>query len=351
MVAKRCSLMVVVALVAAAGCTHPSPIVTQTPPPPELSGTIRSLSIDGSDAAVATLDLANGTGAETPTSIPRGVVDLGAVAATTTPDGAWFVGTEPREVHVYRIGDDQVPEPVGPSLAYRGSSKPQVVIGPSGAAVATCEGVFALRFASMERWERIGSGCWVALSEDGRSVAYAPRGDRLVIRPFVGVGRSTSVDLDRVLGPLLGLSDPQVQLVGQPAWGAAGLAFSVGAQGQVAVFVRNPSGRIREVLQEIHANPYREPLLAWQPDGTVLAIGDDVGPAGAVLRVFDTADGSHHAIGSDVIGFAGLAWSPRGDALSVLTSASALIVMKLDGSWLLRRETDWLRLLSWTGAG
>jgi hypothetical protein len=92
-------------------------------------------------------------------------------------------------------------------------------------------------------------------------------------------------------------------------------------------------------------------MLAWQPNGTILAISDDVGSAGPILRTFDTVDGNLSAVGSDVIGFAGMAWSPRGDALAVLTSASALIVVRLDGTWLLRRETDWQRLLSWTGTG
>jgi catechol 2,3-dioxygenase-like lactoylglutathione lyase family enzyme len=314
-----------------------------------LIGAIRSLGIEGTRANVTTLDLASGAAGSVRSSIPAELVNFGAVAATR--DAEWFVGAERHEAHVYHVAGDGSLKVVSPGLPLHGSTEPTVAIAPGAAAVATCRGVFGLAFPSSTRWARLGSGCWVALSDDGRSLAYSPDGHRLVIRPFVGAHATSSIDLNTELAPLLGFRDPNLELVGQPAWGPQGLAFALQTKDQIAVVVRDPSGRMIEVLQENLANRFGEPLLAWQPNGTILAIGDDVGHAGPILRLFDTADRSHGAIGSDVIGFAGLAWSPSGDALSVLTAGSALIVMTPDGTWLLRRETDWRRLLSWSGEG
>jgi hypothetical protein len=342
-------LKLTVALLVVGACTGSTPTATQTASPDELTGAIRSLGIEGTRTSMTTFDLASGAAGTVRSSIPAEVANLGAVAAT--PDAEWFVGAERHEAHVYRVVGDGSPKAIGPGLPLHGSTKPTVAIASGAAAVATCQGVFGLAFASSTRWMRLGSGCWVALSDDGRSLAYSPDGHHLIIRPFVGVRATSSIDLNDELAPLLGLRDPKLELVGRPAWGPEGLAFALRAKAQVAVVIRDPSGRMIKVLQENLANRFGEPLLAWQPNGTILAIGDDVGRAGPILRLFDTADRSYRAIGSDVIGFAGLAWSPKGDALSVLTAGSALIVMALDGTWLLRRETDWRRLLSWSGEG
>jgi catechol 2,3-dioxygenase-like lactoylglutathione lyase family enzyme len=348
MVATRC-LRLTAALLVVGACTGTTPTPTQTPSPNELIGEMRSLGIDGTRTSLTTFDLASGATRIVRSSIPAEVANLGAVAAT--PDAGWLVGAEKHEAHLYRVVGDGSPKVIGPGLPLHGSTEPTVAIASGAAAVATCQGVFGLAFASPTRWLRLGSGCWVALSDDGRSLAYSPDGHHLVIRPFAGHRASSSLDLNEELAPQLGLRDPKLELVGRPAWGPAGLAFALQAKGQIAVFVRDPSGHMIRVLQEDLANRFGEPLLAWQPHGTILAIGDDVGRAGPILRIVDIADGSHRAIGSDVIGFAGLAWSPKGDALSILTAGSALIVMTPDGTWLLRRETDWRRLLSWSGEG
>jgi dipeptidyl aminopeptidase/acylaminoacyl peptidase len=102
-----------------------------------------------------------------------------------------------------------------------------------------------------------------------------------------------------------------------------------------------------EVLQERYTNVYRVPRLTWQPDGTMLAISDDVGPNPAVLRVFDMATGDLRALSMFPVGYSGIQWAPDGTSIAVLTGTGALIVVDLDGTWLLRRETDWKQLLGW----
>jgi hypothetical protein len=346
----RSILPLIVSSVLVAGCTGVPQSAVQTPAPPELTGSIRSFVATTDASSIATLDLPNGEVATDKAPIPVEAVNLGSIAAWTDGEAAWLVAAGPSDVQTYEARPGQPARPVGPKLPVLKTSAPQLAIGSEGAVVATCAGVFVRRFTTTGGWARAGRGCWAALSDDGRSMAYSPDGRHLVLRSFdaPNAGATTTVDLERALRPLLQGAASNLELVGTPAWGEAGLAFVCRAAGQIAIFVRDPSGTIVKVLQEADANPFREPRLAWQPNGTSLAISDDVGPAGAILRIYDASDGSLRAVGSDVIGFAGLLWSPDGDALAILTSASALIVLTADGTWLLRRETDWKRLISWT---
>jgi hypothetical protein len=346
----RSVVPLILSSVLVAGCTGATQSALQTPAPAELTGSIRSLVATTDASSIATLDLRSGEVATAKAPIPVEAVNLGSIATWTDGTTAWLVAAGPAGVQTYEARSGQPVRPVGPKLPIPKPSAPQLAIGSQGAVVATCAGVFARRFAASGGWGRAGHGCWAALSDDGRSVAYSPDGRHLVLRSFdaQNAGATTTVDLERALRPLLPGADSDLELVGTPAWGTAGLAFVCRASGQIGIFVRDASGRIVKVLQEADANPFREPRLAWQPNGTSLAISDDVGPAGAILRIYDASDGRLRAVGSDVIGFAGLLWSPDGDALAVLTSASALILLRADGTWLLRRETDWKRLISWT---
>jgi hypothetical protein len=333
-----------------AGCTGAPSSVQTTEAPVGLFGSIDSLVATSSASSIERMDLSSGEVFTVKAPVPVEAVNLGAVASWTGSGRSWLVAAGEHDVQTYEVTPGRSPVPVGPKLRFSGSS-PEIAIGSSGAVVATCRGVFTRSLTTTGDWVRAGEGCWAAVSDDGHSLAYSPDGRHLVIGSFDGSnqGPTQTVDLERALRPLLGGQASDLRLVGRPAWSDAGLAFVVRARGQVAIFVRQPSGKIVKVLQEVDANTYREPRLAWQPNGTALAISDDVGPAGAVLRIFDTSDGSLRAVGADVIGFAGLLWSPDGEALAVLTSASALVVLALDGTWLLRRETDWKRLMSWTG--
>jgi hypothetical protein len=92
------------------------------------------------------------------------------------------------------------------------------------------------------------------------------------------------------------------------------------------------------------------PRIAWQPSGGLLAIADDVSPSGAVLRVFDPSAGKLTAISLAPVGFAGTAWAPDGTSVALVTGAGELVVVDLEGGWLLQRETDWRGVLGWSGA-
>jgi WD40 repeat protein len=147
----------------------------------------------------------------------------------------------------------------------------------------------------------------------------------------------------------LGSGSAAPVLVGGSAWSERdGLAFSVRAGDQLGVFVRTPEGTIVEALQEPYANTFRTPRLAWRPGGGTLAIADDVGPGGSVLRLFDPSADSLRTIALDPLGFAGMAWSPDGGTIAVLTGSSALLVVDPSGRWIVRVKTDWKGLIAWT---
>ena len=55
----------------------------------------------------------------------------------------------------------------------------------------------------------------------------------------------------------------------------------------IAVVVRDPSGHVQTVVREIYVSKSRMPRFAWQPQGSLLAIADNVGPGGGVLRLFE----------------------------------------------------------------
>lgn len=275
-------------------------------------------------------------------------VNRATVAGATTAEGSLFVTANSRALQAFALpaGTTQVGE-LGPPLDVRAGQDPSVQISEVGAVVATCDEVRVLPLPAADRWRSLGPGCWAALEPGGASVAIEDAGV-VVQRPLEG-GRDRPLfdlaDLAETLG-----TDAPPELIGEPAWGPGGLAFFVRAGDQLGVFVRDGSGDIVEVLQEPYTNVYRVPRLAWQPGGTILAISDDVGPHPAVVRVFDTATGDLRAISMFPVGYAGLLWSPDGTSLAVLTGTGLLIVVDMEGGWLLRRETDWKELLGWVAA-
>jgi WD40 repeat protein len=142
-----------------------------------------------------------------------------------------------------------------------------------------------------------------------------------------------------------GLPDPT--LVGPPAWGPGGIAFTIRSGNEVATVVRTTSGHVDTVFREAYMNKSQLPRLVWQPDGNLLAIADNMGPSGGVLRLYDPASQHLQAIGLDLLGFSEPQWSPDGTSLASLTSAKALIVFDVRGEWRFRVETQWRDLLAW----
>jgi hypothetical protein len=233
------------------------------------------------------------------------------------------------------------PLPVGTSR------EPVIAIGDARAAVATCAGVWTTPLRRPAGWVSVGKSCWVAVGPGGE-VAFSPDGDA-VVSIARGRGLPRQLFLLNGLRSELGAGSATPVLVGDAAWSAHdGMAFSVRAGDQLGVFVRRPNGGIVRALQEQYSNTFRTPRLAWRPGGGLLAIADDVGPGGSVLRMFDPSTGTLHAAALDPLGFSGMEWSPDGSAIAILTGSSALLVVDPNGEWISRVKTDWKGLLAWT---
>jgi hypothetical protein len=263
-----------------------------------------------------------------------------------TADGELFVTANSRELHAYSLpnGGDQA-EPVGPALEVKAEQKPSVQVSEAGVVVATCDDVEVLPLPAADRWRSLGPSCWAALDPTGSRVAVVAGGHVLLHKLEGRVTPTLLFDLSDLEAPLGTHATPK--MVGTPSWGPQGLAFFVKAGDRLGVFVRTDAGNTVEVLQERYTNVYRVPRLAWQPGGTILAISDDVGPNPAVLRVFDMSTGDLRALSLFPVGYAGIQWAPDGTSLAVLTGTGTLLVVNMDGDWLLRRETDWRELIGW----
>lgn len=326
-------------------CTSAEPPPPSHAPPP-LPGELLSVTSDQTASSLVRYRPADASSATIDSPIDPEAVNRSTVAGVSTADGSLFVAVNTRTLQAYALpaGATQVEE-LGPALGVRAEQEPSVQISEVGATVATCDEVQVLPLPAADRWRSLGPGCWAALDPSGGSVAVSPDGRGVVRRPLDGGRDRPLFELSDLAAPLG--TDVPAQLIGVPSWGPQGLAFFVRAGDQLGVFVREGSGTLVEVLQERYTNVYRVPRLAWQPGGTVLAISDDVGPNPAVLRVFDMATGDLRALSMFPVGYAGMQWAPDGTSLAVLTGTGALLVVDLDGAWLLRRQTDWRELLAW----
>ena len=330
----------------------PSCTSTAPPPPPDvappLPGQLLSVTSDQTSTGLVRYRPADATSETLESPIDLEAVNRATIAGVSTAQGSLFVAANSRSLQGYALpaGAAEVQE-LGPALDVRAEQDPSVQITEAGAVVATCDVVRVLPLPVADRWRSVGSSCWAALDPGGGSVAIEAEG--AVVQRALDGGRDRTLFALSELAASLGTDAPP-RLIGEPAWGPEGLAFFVRAGDQLGVFIRDADGRLMEVLQEEYTNVYRVPRLAWQPSGTILAISDDVGPFPAVLRLFDTASGELRAVSMFPVGYAGIGWAPDGTSLAVLTGTGLLIVVDLDGGWLLRRETDWKELLGWVAA-
>lgn len=330
-------------------CTpDPPPPASHSPPP--LSGDLVGVTGTQASTSLVRYRLAEGTADTFAAPIDPEALNRSTVIGAGVADGSMFLSVDHRRAQVYQLKAGTLdPVAVGPVLRVA-VPEPMLWIGERAAIVADCDAVRLLVLRDARRWRTVGRGCWGAVSPDG-SVVVAPDRRRVVEIAPTGDGPAQLLFDVRDLASSLGDVSETPRLVGTPAWGRAGIAFLVRAGDQLAIFVRDPAGRITEVLQEPYGNVYRAPSVAWSPDGTTLAIADDVSPIGAVLRVFDPSSDELRAVFLAPVGFSGMAWAPDGASIALLTGAEELVVARLDGAWLLRRATDWETLLGWSASG
>jgi hypothetical protein len=331
--------------VLAASCT------TTTAPPPvraaaPLPGDVLSVTSDQTATSIVRYRPADASSGTIESPIDPEAVNRSTIAGAATADGSVFVSANSRETQAFSLptGADQV-QPLGPALAVQSKQEPSVQISEAGLVVATCDDVEVLPLPAADRWRSLGPSCWAALDPTGSRVAVLA-GGHVLLHKLEGAATPTLLfDLSDLEAPLG--THAEVRMIGTPSWGPEGLAFFVRAGDQLGVFVRTDAGDTVEVLQERYTNVYRVPRLAWQPGGTILAISDDVGPNPAVLRVFDMSTGDLRALSMFPVGYAGIQWAPDGTSLAVLTGTGTLLVVNMDGTWLMRRDTDWRELIGW----
>jgi hypothetical protein len=332
----------------AASCTATAPPPAPRPPA-QLLGQLLSVTTDQTASSLVRYRPADASSQTIDSPIDPEAVNRSTIAGIAAADGALFVAANSKALQAYSlpVGADEVQE-IGPSLDVRSEQDPSVQISPAGALVATCKDVRVLPLPAADRWISAGAGCWAALDPEGVDVAVEAGGGLVVQRPLDGGPDRPLFALSDLTTPLGTRAAPR--LVGVPSWGPQGLAFFVRAADQLGVFVLDGSGTLVKVLQERYTNVYRVPRLAWQPNGTALAISDDVGPFSAVLRTFDMQTRELHALSMFSVGYSGMQWAPDGTSIAVLTGTSVLLVVDLGGDWLLRRETDWNALIGWDAA-
>jgi hypothetical protein len=335
--AVRCLVAGVAAI--AAGCTSapaPPPRVEQRPPP----GSIVAFTENASSPLV-TFEV-RGASARSVDGPVRGPLATAAAASGDVLTGVAVTSRGSASVFRLSAGDAAVTT-IGPALdgpgdvAYR-----SLAVAGGRALVADCDAVSVLDLADPSRWRTVGTGCWAALSPDGARVAYSPDGVHVLERR-VGASRArpmfdvSRLDLDTVR---------PARLFGPPAWGPGGIAFTVVAGDQAAIYLARPDGVTDRLLQERLLKTVRPAVLAWQPNGELLGAMDDLG-SGGVLRTFDPATGTRRVVALDPLGFDGLVWSPDGSSLASLTSAGFLLVVGSDGGWRARVDTTWSSMVGW----
>jgi hypothetical protein len=331
----------------AGSCTTTPPLVRPTTHAAPLTGTI--LAVGGESRSIVRYALPSEAATMIDSPIGDEAANRGTFEGMSGSGGsAAFVAVNGSSAGTWVVPPDgSGPASVDEPLRVDTPREPVIAIGDARAAVATCTGVWTTPLRRAAGWMRVGKGCWVAVGPGGQ-VAFSPDGDAVVsLRP----GRELPRKLFRLneLRGELGTGSATPVLVGNAAWNAHdGMAFSIRAGDQLGVFVRTPNGETVRALQEPYSNTFRAPRVAWRPGGGLLAIADDVGPGGSVLRVFEPSTGALRAAALDPLGFSGMEWSPDGRAIAILTGSSALLVVDPNGEWISRVKTDWKGLLAWT---
>jgi WD40 repeat protein len=199
---------------------------------------------------------------------------------------------------------------------------------------ADCDGGTRGYTLDLERplaWRPVTASCLATLSPDGRRIAASPDGRTIVTSPADRRGPTEPVlelaDLDGL--PPGVTEDPEI--VGNLAWGEAGLAAVVAAGSRLAVVTVAPDGSITIVGIGDSSAGFRT-SLAWEPGGEELAVANETHTE-SVLRSLDVSAGGGSVLGLSDESISELVWSPSGDVLLAATVFSWVFVDP-EGGWL-----------------
>jgi hypothetical protein len=327
-------------------CTGTASRLTPAAQEPAISGTILAVgTTPGKELIEYDLGTRTAEAVDAPTGLARASATGGFAAEPAGPGVANLLLVRASRGAVYRLQLGAAPSRIGSELALpTPSAGVSSAVSGHSALVGSCSGIWVLSIAPGSRWKPVGKSCWATLSPDATSLAVLVGGQAQAMP--LGKGHTRPL-FDVADASLLAFGTRSGRLIERPSWGSGGMAFGLRYGNQVAIEVLQPSGKLLNVFREQYDNKFRTPVFAWQPGGRLLAILDDMGPNAGVIRLFDPQSTRLWTVALDPIGFSGLIWSPDGRSLATLTSAHALLVMGLNGTWRLRTATNWMNLVAW----
>ena len=185
---------------------------------------------------------------------------------------------------------------------------------------------------------------WVAFETQGSlSVVDATLEPRTVLdRPDLWIWSSTGAELlvwrdsklsviDPSTGLVTELASTGAELSATPAWSPDGTRVVFGGWGGT-IYSIDARNRQRTRLVQLPAGAFDSAeAIAWSPDGSRLAVYNDVEPGDGRLFVLD-ADGSDIEVVAEDENVSGFAWSPDGTRMVFTGDHGAVFVAPADGS-------------------
>lgn len=325
------------------------------------------LAAEAGPARLVAYDLRTGDAA--PLRLPAG--SDAVVAAFWLEDGALaFVGE--RQPRLHRVTTEGEPEPLGDALpsdgfydvkgrtalatvcreAVHGSLQAGAVRAsdlPGGGRTKLGGTAHVLDLDGQAVWRRIGRGCAAALSPDGRNVVHSPDQRSLWITPVEGGSGHKVLGLSELR--LSSASGKPFAVTGPIVWSETGIAVALDAEGSDTVLRLSPDG---EVITAIPIHPRKRDFgidLAWQPEGSALAISGYnrlayVNVVGFV-GVSEADDPRYRVLSiqpqlSDIV-----MWSPDGREILVAAPDEPWVIATSDGTWKQRVPAGALVPLDW----
>jgi hypothetical protein len=220
--------------------------------------------------------------------------------------------------HLWGLRPGQSPETVGGPVrnAYRFT-----VTGHLGVA-SSCGGpIEIIDLDHPEAWRSVGSGCGAALSPAGTRIASLDR-TGVWTRSIEGGPRHRLLPFHRVPG-LRSRDVSKRDAESEIAWGAGGIAFTLGPPDRQTLVLRTDSGRV-DVIPVVGFVVQ----LAWQPHGRLLAFGVSSAfggaPGNADVRLLDPDTGNTRQVAASHE-FGQFQWSPDGRVLAVSKAVNTVV--------------------------